>query len=381
MSVLVIDTECSGALRNKANPFDRRNKLVAIGYFNGTNVTIHYLRNSDASEILPTDFYNQCKQANIIVGFNLKFDLHWLRRYGLDLRGKKLWDCQLAEFILSNQKDAYPSLDASLQARGLPLKLNTLSQYLDSNVDVDCIPEEELLGYLKGDLTSTYQLYVTQKSLIKPYESLFRLQCSDLEVLADMEYNGMKYNLAKSKELSDASDAREAVLLSNLNNLCNCNYINWGSNDHVSAVLYGGRIVIEKRVPVGVYRTGNKAGSPRFKIEEVEYPFPRLVDPLKGSALKKEGFFSVGEDVLSELKATGTARKIITNLQQLAKIRKERNTYFDGIPKKMAELECTEYVHGQINQCVVVTGRTSSSKPNLQNIPEGGRECFESRFS
>jgi hypothetical protein len=39
MSVLVIDTECSGALRNKANPFDRRNKLVAFGCFNQSSGT------------------------------------------------------------------------------------------------------------------------------------------------------------------------------------------------------------------------------------------------------------------------------------------------------------------------------------------------------
>lgn len=384
MSAIVIDTECSGALRNNAHPFDRRNYVVALGCYNpNTNSSLHYYDNDDDVSTHIRNHIPAIQKDSLVVGFNLKFDLHWLRRYGITLLDHKLWDCQLAEFILSNQRTHYPSLNIALSRYNLPAKKDILQKYLDEGKDVNEIPKDELLEYLQHDLESTYQLFLRQQEDInKQYRRIFSIQCVDLHVLQEMEWNGMKYDFEKSAELSNSSRGKEKELIKKLNDLVNVQYINWNSGDHVSTVLYGGELDIEARVPVGVYKTGTKAGQPRFKVEHHKHPLPRLVEPLKGSELKKEGYWSTAEPILTELKAKGVAGKIVKLLLELSKLDKERSTYFDGIPKKAAYFGWNDsMIHGQINQCVAVTGRTSSSNPNLQNIPENGRECFVSRYS
>ncbi len=53
------------------------------------------------------------------VGFNFKFELHWYRRLGFDVSGAKVWDCQIAEFIIRGQTNPYPSLNGTAAAWGL----------------------------------------------------------------------------------------------------------------------------------------------------------------------------------------------------------------------------------------------------------------------
>lgn len=384
MNTLVVDTECSGALRNNAHPFDRRNRLVAIGcYSPSVPVDLrHCTSDVMVSDEIRSCPINQIVQGSIIVGFNLKFDLHWIRRYGVNLLNHKLWDCQLAEFIIDNQRNRYPSLNGTLQKYGLPVKKDILKSYIDRGIDVDAIPKDELLEYLKQDLESTYLLYEKQKELIKPYYNLFRIQCQDLAVLADMEWNGLKYNTEISSAKANWYRSRIATIkLTTQQDYVLPDWFNFGSGDHLSAFLYGGTITTEHREQVGVYKTGAKIGQPRFKVTDVPYTFPRLVNPLKGSELKKDGFYSTAEDVLKELKGPPRVKRLINNLLDIAKLEKEVSTYFDGIPSKFPELGWDDgIIHGQLNQCVARTGRTSSSNPNLQNASEAVKECFESRW-
>jgi hypothetical protein len=65
--------------------------------------------------------------AEILVGFNIKFDLHWLRKYGINFVGKRVWDCQLVHFILTGQQDTYPSLNSVAAYYDLGSKLDVVA--------------------------------------------------------------------------------------------------------------------------------------------------------------------------------------------------------------------------------------------------------------
>ena len=119
MTILCLD--CETTITNKGNPFTRQNKLVVVGVLNlETGVKTHYW--SEDLDGLQHDI----DSASLLIGFNIKFDLHWIRRAGIrfDLLRTRVWDRQLAEFIIESQSTPYPSLNKSCEKYGLPLKID-----------------------------------------------------------------------------------------------------------------------------------------------------------------------------------------------------------------------------------------------------------------
>ena len=151
--------------------------------------------------------------------------------------------------------------------------------------------------------------------------------------------------------------------------------INWDSNDHCSAVLYGGTITEERREQVGVYKTGAKIGQPRYRISEQVYSLPRLFEPLPNTELKKEGYWSTDESILRQLKG-----KIPTLLNRRSELTKLLD-YYEGYPNLLTKMDWEgKVLHGQLNQCVARTGRLSASNPNQQNIAAEAKEIIVSRW-
>ena len=78
----------------------------------------------------------------------------------------------------------------------------------------------------------------------------------------------------------------------------------------------------------------------------------------------KTGQYSTSEEVLSYLSKD---HKIINDILQWRSLQKLLNTYVKALPKEINPK--TKRVHTVYNQAVASTGRLSSNKPNLQNIP------------
>lgn len=393
-TVTILDVEATGAQRNKGHPFDHRNRLTHIGIY-VPNIpdlftpAIEYRLGSPYGDSLQMVQRN-LDATTLLVGVNIKYDLHWCTRYGLKLPEKcRIFDCQLAEFLLSSQKTRYPSM-AGIEQRlfGKVSKKSTLTDYYDLGLDTDDVPEDELIDYLAQDLVGTYKIYKRlKKELIEQNKwTLFQLQCADLLTLQECEFNGARYNYELSAELSRECTARERRITESLSE-----YIrdvptelgfNWQSNDHFSALLFGGTVPFNVKVLNGTFKTGPNAGNAKYRNEIRTHIFPRLVPPRKGTELKKEGFYSTSEGVLADLHAKGKAKKIIDAVLELSKLQKIRGTYYDGIPKIAAKKGWEDgYIHGQLNQCVAITGRLSSSEPNLQNNSPEVKKCFESRYA
>lgn len=109
----------------------------------------------------PTQSYFD--NATLIVGFNIKFDLHWARRIGVDISKVVVWDCQIAEFMLEYQQNRYPSMNDACSKYGIDAKLDVVKEeYWEKGIDTDEVPHEVLTEYLEGDLDKTEQIFKEQ---------------------------------------------------------------------------------------------------------------------------------------------------------------------------------------------------------------------------
>ena len=143
------------------------------------------------------------------------------------------------------------------------------------------------------------------------------------------------------------------------------------------------------KVADGIYKSGKKVGQIKYRNQGVSQQFDRLVDPLDktetAKSKKSEGVassWSVAEDVLKQLKARGKAKEVIGAILEYSKLEKLTNTYLEGFSDLIEEKNWPEdMIHGNLNQCSVVTGRLSSTSPNLQNIDPYTKKFLESRFT
>ena len=262
--------------------------------------------------------------------FDGKFDLQWLTKLGIHYDYRKVWDVQLAEFILSNQTNPFPSLEETAQKYGLGGKLDVIkTEYWDKEIDTDQIPWDVLSAYAKIDAKLTLDCYFAQRKLMTPAQiRLCQLQSQDLSILREMEFNGLPFNEelchVRAKELDDKISEVKRELASIYPNVP----INFNSNDHLSSFLYGGVVKEEAKEHVGFFKGGARAGQPKYKNVIIEHQLPRLYTPLKGSEMAKPGNFAVDEGTLRKLKGK---RKVLDLILELSKMEKLNGTYYKGL--------------------------------------------------
>jgi DNA polymerase I-like protein with 3'-5' exonuclease and polymerase domains len=324
--------------------------------------------------------------ADLLVGFNFKFDLHWLRRYNINFASKRIWCCQLVEFYLDCQRTSYPSLDGCLAKYHLGSKSDIVARdYWDKGIDTPDIPINILSEYAVKDAILTRALYLHQTSIVQctspQFRSLLSLHMSDLLVLEEMEWNGLLLDIEGCSTAADEVTEQVKEIDKQLHEFFKVDWVNFESPQQLSALLFGGSITKTWREQVGVYKSGQKIGQPRFSVKRETHEFQRLVEPSKGTGLANGGW-STSEDSLRSIKSKGKSVKAVFDLlSRRSKLEKLRGTYYSGLPTLLSTMGWQgSLLHGTINQCVARTGRTSSSKPNLQNMPPEIDRLFRSRF-
>lgn len=384
LKLLIIDTE--NTTFQKGNPFAKCNKCCAIGYYDGkgTPVILKIEYDDEPYGAALSTLQKQIDNSDLLVGFNLKYDLHWLRRYGITFHDKQIWDCQVAHFLITGQKTPYPALNDVAARYGLPPKLDVVKEeYWEKGIDTPEVPWDTLYEYLKQDLVLTYQGLMKQWEELETNPKLrqcIRVECMDTLVLEEMEWNGLPLDVEQSLEKSRECEVRLAEIDAQLSTIVGVDNINWNSVDQVSAVLYGGAIKYTTKEPYEFqYKDGRKAT--KYRNVEKQHVFPRLVNPLKDTELKKPGYYQTGSDILERLNARGNAKYIIERLIERHDLEKLNGTYYAGLPKLIEEMDWPDNtIHGNLNQCVAVTGRLSSTKPNMQNQPPEVDKLFLSRY-
>lgn len=370
----IFDVETTGATNGtKGNPYSVYNRVVLWGA----------LRSLGSTPELSTGSIPNVE--GICVAFNIKFDLAWRRRYG-GSSPTRIWDCQYAQFCILRQQVPWLSLNDCLEYYGYPLKLDVVKkEYWEKGIDTDQVPLPILEEYLRGDLIGTEQVYKAQLNYLQDKPQLMKLillGMEDILYTAEMEWNGLYYNLKKSVHEANKIQQRIEEIDQSLHDYAGDYPINWTSNDHISAILYGGVLKEEyTEYYERVLKSGEVKQKQRQNIREIQ--LPSLVKPLKAWRVKKEGYYKVNEDTLMKAREKGNkkAKVIIDLLLERAKLEKLDSSYFTGLVNLYKIKGWKDgIIHGQLNHCVTRTARIASKDPNLQNLADPARACIETRF-
>lgn len=164
--------------------------------------------------------------------------------------------------------------------------------------------------------------------------------------------------------------------------------INLGSDDHMSLLLYGGKLTVKVREPVLddknniVYiKSGPNKGQIKTHLVEKSIKIEGLkIKPSSKWKCKKDGFYKTNETILQEiLKTTNNqeTKEIINLILSLRGLDKEISTYYSGFQEVIEEDDC---IRTQFQHVKTETGRLSSKSPNIQNISGSGESLIKQHF-
>jgi DNA polymerase-1 len=272
------------------------------------------------------------------IGQNLKYDFLVLKWYGIILKGKT-FDTMLAHYVI--EPEGRRSMDIlSEQFLGYaPVSIENLIGKKGKNQGtMRDVPLDQITEYAAEDADITYQLKECFEPLLSKREvkRVFEeVENPLMQVLVDMEFEGVKVDEQFLNEYSK---------------------------------------VLEADIKISEERVFEQAGV-RFNLASPKQLGEVLFDILKidpKAKKTKTGQYATGEDVLAKLAAKHKIVDDILNFRELSKL---KSTYVDALPAIVNPK--TGRIHTSYAQAVAVTGRLSSTNPNLQNIPirsERGRE-------
>ena len=363
-----------------AHPMHPDNYVVAFGYcseMNNVPITTY-----DSIEF-EDRIVEEIEKATFC-GHNISFDLVHLYRTSLVLKHAlqhhQIWDTQLAEYILSAQQIKWSSLDELSIKYGLPVKDDGIKKYFQAGLGSEKIPKSELIPYLEQDVQNT--LAIARKQYERAKEqgqlTLILTQMEALHATTEMQYNGLhidrealdKYAVEVVNEYVECKLDLEELAAEHIEDI--------NSPKQWSQFFFGGTKKVRVKENVGFYKNGKIKTKLVDKVVTVP-PYIRYTpDPDKVSA--KTGQISVDDSVLNDMLAHTFDAKAIGIIKKLLKYRelsKQLSTYVQGLSKHIIG----DFIHGKLNHTATVTGRLSSTSPNLQNISNNPiKQIFTSRF-
>lgn len=240
------------------------------------------------------------------IAYDAKADYHVFLDNGINYCGLK-YDVLLSSYV----KD--PNRKHTIDAQSLDFLNHIMSN--GSTEDILCDEAETILKLHDFWLNN---LDEKEQKLVNDIEIPLTI------VLAKMEYTGVAIDNAYLKELSDFMTEKLAEL---------------------EDIIY------------------QLAGEP-FNINSPKQVAEILFDKLDLKTKKKKKSRSTGAEVLEEL---AEEYEICDYILQHRKFSKLKSTYTDSLPTLVSKKDGR--IHTTYNQALTVTGRLSSSNPNMQNIP------------
>ncbi len=262
-----------------------------------------------------------------IIGHHLKYDLGVLARYGIRVTAP-LWDTLLMSHMLFGQSHRH-NLD-ELAQRYLHFDTLSFQTVLGDASHFGEVPADKACQYAAEDadisfkLAMLFQEKLTEQPKVK--QALETLEYPLVPLLVAMEHHGVKID---------------------------CD------------TLHAQHQMISERLAELIHEAHTMAGAP-FNLASPKQVRQILFEQLALPVLKKtpSGEAATSEEALMQLRHHHPLVDCLLNYRHLHKL---DSTYLRPLPA--ACHPDTQRLHTSFNQAVTSTGRLSSERPNLQNIP------------
>ncbi len=262
---------------------------------------------------------------------NAIYDLVVLRRHGFTVAGAP-FDTMLGQWLLD---PAGRSLGLkSLAFERLNIEMTPITDLIGSGkkqTSMADAPIERVGPYAAADADMTLRLAALQEPELrekKLWPLFAEVEMPLVDVLADMEMAGVRVDPLLLGRMGQELEARMAEL------------------------------------ETTIQQTVGYAFNLRSTKQLSDALFVHLGLPTRGLRKTESGEYSTAADILETLRTAHPVVEMILEHRQWAKL---KSTYIDTLPALINPL--TGRIHTSFNQAGTVTGRVSSSDPNLQNIP------------
>ena len=429
----------------------------------------------------PHQWFSIPEHCTMIVAHNSSFEVSWFlsyqRKHFEDFlkRGGRVYCTQHGQYIASDFQEMYPGLDETAPKWGGQHKVDGVKILWEQGKRTSEIDPYLLHDYLvNGDIPNTGLCFYGQCALFAQRNQMQYVYERMEAALAwsYCQWFGLFVNMPIARKNQEEQEQRIREIKQELQqyipkDLPETLDFNFGSDFHMSALVYGGPIKYRKKVPYDppqyvkvdaylvqgtegtfvpcestdvsgahnfvTYKAGKNKGLPKvFRVDTDEeklkweddlYFCPGLVNIQELPEVIREKYAERGEfrqartlqdgtpvyststDAMEALARQGFEFCKLVN--ELAALEKDTGTYYlrevlDAEGKVKERKGMLQYViperpdgsgiiHHRLNTCATVTGRLSSSNPNLQNLPrpdEDGdgvakskvKQVFTSRF-
>lgn len=264
-------------------------------------------------------------------GHNIKYDLTVLERSGAEVAGLA-FDTMIAEWLINPSSNNLGLKD--LAWARLKKQMTPITDLIGTGKDqltMREIPVKQAAPYACADVDMTHRLVDVLKPELEEKQlwSLFTdVEMPLVPVLSAMERAGVGFDAEQMERMSEDLAARLHELEAQIYDLVGYK-LNVNSTQQLSDAL-----------------------------------FKTLGLPSQGVRRTKTGHYSTAAGVLERLRDKHEVVDLILEHRELSKL---KSTYVDALPEMVNP--DTGRMHTSYNQTGTVTGRISSSDPNLQNIP------------
>jgi DNA polymerase-1 len=262
---------------------------------------------------------------------NANYDLILLNQHGIAVNGL-VFDTMIAAYLLDPSGRNLGLKGLAWQELGV--EMTTIEELIGKGKDqltMDHVAVERVYPYAAADADMTLRLVSRQEAQLREknlWPLFTQIEMPLVPVLIDMERTGVALDVEFLKGMSRELHQRLSEL----------------ERDIQQQVGYGFNINSSQQLSAAL--------------------FVKLGLPTEGLQKGASGRYSTAAEVLEGLRGKHPVMDLLLEHRQLSKI---KSTYVDALP--LLVNPHTGRLHTSWNQTGTVTGRLSSSDPNLQNIP------------